>query len=256
MNVTKRSTCHEALGALQNLPISRHELTEIAMPDTPSVPIISLPLRNLKLRPSMSVQVQKIRSPEVRQELQFLAAVTNKGVMIGPHGAGTPDHPAAKSASGLGLTAGEDVLVRGFTGQYDFSFSARVIQLFNEPFVYALVTYPDEVQAQQVRMALRMQTAWPAQVLAGGNAALDASVLDLSVAGAMVKTLEALGGINARVKLTLSAKVNGSRADLVLPARVCYSQHVSSGDGYQAGLQFLEVNQSDWLALHYLSTPA
>lgn len=225
------------------------------MSDHKTTPFVSLPLRSLRLRPSMSVQVQRMRSPEVRQELQFLAAVTNKGVMIGPHGANAPQ--GAKPVQRTELSEGEDVVVRGFTGQYDFSFSARVLQIFSEPFVYALVSYPEEVQAQQVRMAQRMQTAWPAQVLAAGaSGPTDAAVLDLSVAGAMVKTLDALGGINTKVKLAISAKVNGTRADLLLPARVCYSQHVPSGDGYQAGLQFLEVSQNDWLALHYLSTPA
>ena len=84
------------------------------MSDHKTTPFVSLPLRSLRLRPSMSVQVQRMRSPEVRQELQFLAAVTNKGVMIGPHGANAPQ--GAKPVQRMELSEGEDVVVRGFTG--------------------------------------------------------------------------------------------------------------------------------------------
>lgn len=225
------------------------------MHDTLTDKPITLPLRNLKLRPGMSIQVDRVEPGSARKELQFLASLSNKGVMVGPHGASGPGTEGS-ALKDMGLKKGDDVVVRGFTGQYDFAFESRVTQIFTEPFVYALLNPPAEVQALQVRQALRMKTTWPAQVLcAGASAPVDTTILDLSVAGAMVKTFEALGNINNTVKLSLSVKVENKRTDMLLAARICYSLPAADGQGFQTGLQFMELTQNEWLALHYLSNP-
>lgn len=219
------------------------------MPESASVPVSTVSLRHLRMRPGLSIRLGLARPQgALHLEVQFLAAIAGKGVMVGPY-----SHEGSAHTGSMGLSHGEDVVVQGFTGQHDFSFPARVLQTFVEPFVYALLTYPDVVQARQVRRAMRIRTALPAQVQAAGGAVpTDATVIDLSVAGALVRSPAALGAVDTRVTLSLADR----SVPLLLNARICHTQPAQEGGGHHSGLQFLDVQQNDWLALHYLSTPA
>lgn len=211
------------------------------MPNDSTSAVSDISLKALKLRPGMSLQIQRA-GQDARREAQFLAAIDGKGVMVGPH----------TSAGATGMKAGEDYLVRGFTGQYDFSFSGRVIQTFEEPFIYALLAYPAAVQARLVRRAMRMKTSVPALATPEGAAGVSATLIDVSVAGAMVKAPAQLGGVGAGVTLAFAVEVDGSRANFSLAAAICHSNRCDSGEGYNVGLAFKSASANDKLVLHYL----
>lgn len=211
------------------------------MPNDSTSAVSDISLKSLKLRPGMSLQVQR-SGQDARREAQFLAAIDGKGVMVGPH----------TSVGATGMKAGEDYLVRGFTGQYDFSFSGRVIQTFEEPFTYALLAYPGAVQARLVRRAMRMKTSVSAVATPEGAAASPATLIDVSVAGAMVKAPAQLGPVGASLTLAFSVEVDGTRANLSLAAAICHSNRCDSGEGYNVGLAFKSATANDKLVLHYL----
>lgn len=198
-------------------------------------------LKSMKLRPGMSLQVQRMGQGE-RREAQFLAAIDGKGVMVGPHSSG----------EATGMKAGEDYVVRGFTGQYDFSFAGRVIQTFEEPFTYALLAYPAAVQARMVRRALRMKTSLPALATPVGSPAATVTMIDVSTAGAMVKSPAVLGGVGAQVTLAFALDVDQTLTNIALAASICHSNRCDTGDGYNVGLAFKTVSSNDKLVLHYL----
>ena len=211
------------------------------MPNESTSAVSDISLKSLKLRPGMSLQVQR-SGQDASREAQFLAAIDGKGVMVGPH----------TSAGATGMKAGEDYLVRGFTGQYDFAFSGRVIQTFEEPFTYALLAYPSAVQARLVRRAMRMKTSVPALATPEGAAAASVTLIDVSVAGAMVKSPAQLGAVGAGVTLAFSVDIDKSRANLGLAASICHSNRCDSGEGYNVGLVFKSATANDKLVLHYL----
>ncbi len=202
-------------------------------------------LKTMKLRPGMSLQVQRAGQGGSR-EAQFLAAIDGKGVMVGPHA----------SAGATGMKAGEDYVVRGFTGQYDFTFGARVIQTFEEPFTYALLAYPPAVQARLVRRAMRMKTSVPALGTPEGAPAATVTVIDLSVSGAMIKAPVALGAVGGNLMLSLAVEIDKSLANLGLACTICHSSRCERGEGYNIGVAFKSVSTNDKLVLNYLMQSA
>ena len=210
----------------------------MAQDSTPAT-AAELTLKALRLRPGMSLQVQRA-GDGTHREAQFLAAIEGKGVMVGPH----------TTAGATGMKAGDDYVVRGFTGQHDFFFGARVIQTFEEPFTYALLAYPAVVSARLVRRAMRMKTSVPALATPENTPAVAVTMIDVSVAGAMVKSPVMLGGVGVNLKLALTVEVGGAHPALSLSAQVCHCNRCDSGEGYNIGLAFKNVSASDKLVLH------
>ena len=116
---------------------------------------VKMPLKAMGLRPGMALQTKRLVEGAPKNEAQYFSAIEGKGVMLGPLGADSKD---------TGLLAGEVCIVRGFTGQHEFSFLSKVLQTFEQPFIYALIAYPEYVEARLVRQSLRIKTSWPTKV--------------------------------------------------------------------------------------------
>ncbi len=198
-------------------------------------------LRALKLRPGMFLQTQPVGGSG-GGEAQFCAAIEGRGIMVVPLG----DAPALKP--------GETHLVSGFTGMYDFAFEAQVIQLFTYPFPYTLLAYPSAVRAKKVRNALRMPTEIEAVVTLpklGGTVAV--TLVDLSVAGAMVSCDGPLGGVGDPATVDFAIGFEGRPVDLSLKASICHTTKTDAGDGYRVGFAFRDSSRNDRLVLQYFT---
>jgi hypothetical protein len=210
-----------------------------------------LPLRALALKPGMAMQTRRIVEGAKKREAQYFGAIEGKGVMVGPLG---PD--GAKTE----LEEGEVCVVRGFTGQYEFSFLTKVLQTFEKPFAYALLAYPAQVDARLVRQSMRIQCSWPAQLaLTGADGTPQThqvTLLDLSGSGAMVSGASQLAAIGARVQLTLSVMVDKAPMELSLQASVCHNNRATYEDAFFLGLAFTGLTAQDKLVLSYLSQGA
>lgn len=222
--------------------------------DISSADVATLALRGLRLRPGMALQTRRIVEGASKKESLFLAAIEGKGVMVGPVG---PD--GAKTE----LEEGEVCIVRGFTGQHEFSFLSKVLQTFEKPFAYALLQYPKQVDARLVRQSMRIKTAMPAVVTLPlessgvGASTRSAALIDISTSGAMVSCATGLGAIGSVVNLSFQVDFEGAPVELNLVTSICHSSN-SSGtangqDGFFIGLAFKSVTQHDKLVLHYMT---
>lgn len=200
-------------------------------------------LRALKLRPGMFLQTQATSPGATVGEAQFCAAIEGRGIMVVP----LSDDPRDA------LRDGERRLVRGFTGIYDFTFEAQVLQSFTIPFAYTLLSYPREVAARKVRNAQRIRTALPARVTPEGGAAFDATLVDLSPAGAMLTAASALGGNGEQATISFSVQFEQQRVDLRITGTVCHSGRCDSGEGYRAGYSFKQLGRNDRLTLQHFA---
>ncbi len=228
--------------------------------DTEAAPenVARLPFKSLGMRTGMALQTRRLVEGASKKESQFYGAIEGKGVMVGPMG---PDGVKTE------LEEGEVCVVRGFTGQHEFSFLSKVLQTFEKPFAYALLAYPALVDARTVRQSLRTKTSWPTRVTL--SAAMDApantptgiaagsthnvSLLDLSLQGAMVEASSALGAIGDVLALHMAVQVDGAPASLEVAARICHNNKSRSGAAYCIGLAFKDTTQHDKLLLHYLT---
>lgn len=129
-----------------------------AASETQQPHVLQISLKELGLRPGLALQVRRLVEGASKKEGQLFGAIENRGVMVGPQGPEGED---------TGLTEGDVCIVRGFTGQHEFSFISKVLQTYEKPFVYALLAYPTQVDARQVRQSLRTKTSWPVTVQLG-----------------------------------------------------------------------------------------
>jgi c-di-GMP-binding flagellar brake protein YcgR len=186
-----------------------------------------------------------------KKESQFFGAIESKGVMVGPQG---PDGEKTE------LQPGEVCIVRGFTGQHEFSFLSKVLDTFEKPFAYALLAYPAQVDAKLVRRSMRTKTSWPTTVQTLGKdgtatgQVVEAMLVDISMQGAMISSPSSLATVGDTIKVTILAVVEEVQTSLTLSAAICHNNKSKTGENYFVGMAFKSVSQQDKLVLHYLTT--
>lgn len=217
------------------------------MATNPAVPEYSqMSLKSLRLRAGMFLQTQRLEKNSPNYEAQFLGVIEDKCLMVVPVGI---------FSIKTGMKAGETFVVRGFTGQYDFHFTSRVIQAFDftfrEPaYAYAVLTFPETVEARKVRNSIRIKTSLPATASPhGGVNPVPVIVVDLSEDGALVRSPEPLGTTGDLVSLACSMGPDGEMSYLVIVARICHFSQSSAEDGFLTGMLFENISARDRLTI-------
>ena len=114
------------------------------------------------------------------------------------------------------------------------------------------MSYPETVEARQVRGALRVRASLPVTVWSNkGTNPVAATFMDLSVAGALVNSPTPLGVAGDSVNLTFSIDFEDEKLELVIPATICRSLKSNSEDGFLTGVLFKNISRNDKLALYY-----
>ena len=216
--------------------------------DTTSSDVSRLPLKALGLRTGMALQTRRLVEGASKKESQFYGAIEGKGVMVGPMG---PDGVRTE------LDDGEICVVRGFTGQYEFSFLSKVLQTFQKPFAYALLAYPAQVDARLVRQSMRTKTSWPTTVHVPAKDArpdsgpMEATLVDISMHGAMIKTDSALATVGDMVTLNMVVTFDDAPTPLTLAASICHNNRSAKDPAFYIGLAFRNLTQQDKLLLNF-----
>ncbi|MCX7241242.1 MAG: PilZ domain-containing protein [Burkholderiales bacterium] len=218
--------------------------------DSSAADVTRMPLKALGLRTGMALQTRRLVEGASKKESQYYGAIESKGVMVGPIG---------PEGDQTGLTEGEICVVRGFTGQYEFSFLSKVLQTFESPFAYALLAYPSQVDARMVRQSMRTKVSWPTTVemvktsKPAPQGVLDVTLIDISLQGAMIKAASALGAIGDELNLSMTARIDGAPTQLTLLAGICHNNKSSTEDAHYIGLAFKNLTQLNKLMLNYLT---
>ena len=202
----------------------------------------AIAFRQLRLRPKTLLQTWRDGDSGVGEEWQFCAAIDGKGLMLAPL-------PGQKMPS---MPTGTRYGVQGFTGQYDFRFETTALGTFDAPFVYALLAWPEAVQARLVRQALRVRTLLPAQLTPASGRAGDAqtaSVLDLSASGALVETLHPMGDVGDPIRISFVVEADGEKSQITTEALVCHRTTLEAPSRERLGLSFRALPKTDRLLL-------
>lgn len=202
--------------------------------------LLEVSLKTLRLRPGLFLNIQRMHEGAPVHEVQFVAAIEGKGVMLTPSGT-----DSLKTE----ISIGEEYLIQGFTGQTDFSFTAPALNVFKAPFAHVLFAYPDAATAKKVRKSMRMKTALPATVSPSGqNNPLEVSIIDLSVAGAMIVSPRSLGVIGGLFDLAFPINFDDVHANVNIVAKLRHSNHADNG-GRKIGLSFENLSFENKLLL-------
>ena len=211
--------------------------------DLNSGELLEVSLKELRLRPGLSLKVQGMRTGAPVYEAQFVAAIEGKGVMLTPSGM---DSLKAE------IVLGEAYVIQGFTGQSDFTFTAPALNVFTAPFAHALFAYPTMVRAKKVRKSMRMKTALPATISPrGDNNPLQVSIIDLSVSGAMILAPRSLGVIGSLCDLVFPIMIDDAESSLNVVTRLCHNTPADDGQR-KIGLSFENLSQEHKLLLNYV----
>lgn len=218
--------------------------------DTHEDDVSRLALRSLGLKPGMALQTRRLVAGAHKREGQYLGAIEGKGVMVGPLGS---------EGQHTQLSAGDVCVVRGFTGQYEFSFLSRVLQTFEKPFAYALLAYPPAVDARLVRRSMRTKVSWPCsvRVLDDRHAPAEEAILvDLSCYGAMIRMHGALAGIGTQLELRLQVQIEHASVELLIAAKICHNNRAAYEDAHFIGMAFHGLSAQDQKVLSHLASHA
>ena len=216
------------------------------MAGSASVPEYSeVTLKSLKLRPGMFLQVESVERNSPNYEAQFLGLIDGKCLFIVPVGL---------LSLKFGMKADEIYLIRGFTGQYDFLFTSTVIQAFDFTFrvpsyAYAVLTFPEVVDARLVRNAMRIKTALPATAAPQHSTPRAVTVVDLSVDGALIRSPSGLGAVGDLVRVDFSIGSENDAAPLLTLARICHTHEDNHDEGFLIGLLFESISAANRVAV-------
>lgn len=202
---------------------------------------LDLPFRQLRVRPKTLLQTWRLGDAGIAQDWQFCAAIEGKGLMLAPM-------PGQKMAA---VATGARYGVQGFTGQYDFQFETQAVGTFDAPFAYALLAWPESVQARLVRQALRVRTLLPAQLsaIATKSGTEAASVLDLSAAGALVETLNPMGDVGDTLRISFVVDAEGEKTQITTEAVICHRRAMEAPSRERLGLSFRALPKTERLLL-------
>ena len=210
--------------------------------DSNSGELLEVSLKTLRLRPGIVLNIQRMREGAPVIGAQFVAAIEGKGVMLTP--SGTDGHKTE-------IIIGEEYLIRGFTGQTDFSFTAPVLNVFKAPFAHALFAYPATVKAKEVRKSMRMKTALPATISPRGQEnPLKVSIVDLSADGAMISSPGFLGGVGSLFDLVFPIKFDDVHTSLHIVAKLRHRTSTAN-EGGKIGLSFENLSWEHKLLLNH-----
>ena len=221
-----------------------------APPVAPRIPDYEdVSLKSLKLRAGMFLQAQRMEKNSPTYEAQFLGAVDAKCLFVVPVGT---------FSIKTGMKANEHFIVRGFTGTHDFQFQAKVIQAFDftfrEPaYAYAVLSFPETVQARKVRNSIRIKTSLQATATPrSGAAPLQVTIVDLSVDGALLRSDDEVGAVGDLVNVAFSLAGDddgtGAMSYVEALARICHCQ-IGKEDAVLSGVLFENIGDRDRLRI-------
>ena len=112
--------------------------------------------------------------------------------------------PTTQPGGGVALTEGDSVVVRGFSGRIAFVFSSEVEKIRFTPYPYCHLRFPTAIRGADVRKEIRARCDLPAKVVnvrLGSEDAMEATISDLSAAGAQLTSTLPLGEVGDSLAL-------------------------------------------------------
>jgi hypothetical protein len=156
---------------------------------------------------------------------------------------------------------GEDdaLTVRGFSGRIAFSFQTTIEKIRYVPYTYCHLKFPEGVQGTEIRHAERVRVNLPVKVVSTPGPegqVVEATIANLSSAGAMLLSAEELGVVGDRLALTFRFWVmpNDYEVNMNVSAVI---QTVTSPDqagveGLHYGVKFDAIRSTESILLQNL----
>lgn len=158
-----------------------------------------------------------------------------------------------RNAAGLvPLDVGDQVTMRAFTGKSAFAFRTTVLRAAYQPFGYAHLRFPQQIDAVVIRSSFRHRLSLPASVRQGDGAPTPAIIRNIGTSGALIETATPLSHPGAMLTVSTDFELHGVAVHLDLQAAVRSSREVADDAGaraHQSGVEFQNLAPNDRLIL-------
>lgn len=164
----------------------------------------------------------------------------------------------------IGLTEGEMVTVRVFSGVNVCSFACTVLRVFGRPLFYLHLSFPNSIQGTSLRGAMRVKTEIPARLRSSvqpDNAPLDCTLTNISVTGARVDTAAPLPPdeelVSLQFTLTIATNQQETQVDTTAMIRnVTVERPPGQPELYSYGVQFVDLDPVHYTMLQNITYEA
>jgi len=202
-------------------------------------------LESLRLKPGLPLEIILPDQNGDQHKAKLLAAVRRQIVMVALDNGSMGKEPPR-------FEFDDEIVIGGFTGQHDFAFSARITQVFQLPFPYVALTWPNVVTARLIRKAERQNASIPATMQLPDRALKhNVEIVNISTAGAMLHASAAPAKVDHLLILAFETRFDNETLKLSLHAIVRHTNETAPGI-FQIGLQFREMGLHERLMLHYV----
>lgn len=207
---------------------------------------------NLKIGDRMQLQLPELLSRD-RVIVRLIGYINNLSLLV--------TMPREVNGLRLGLLENDNLVVRIFTSQNAFGFSATVSKIIKVPFEYLHLTFPTEVKGVVIRKAPRVKTKIICSVAAeqSGAEGLSGMLVNLSANGALLDSRRAIAKKGETIKLSFRIKLHAVDALLTVNAivRAQFSDEIPSHERFDSvpphvthhGLEFVDLSPNDSLIL-------
>ena len=206
--------------------------------ETKSETHIKIPLQDLRLRPGTEMTIVDSKNKTLAHEAQFITVFPGRSVLVSL---------LVDDIKKIVLHENETYTFKGFTGIYDFAFTAKVLKVDGGQF-NARLTCPDIVSIIIIRSNIRAKVSLAANAIKD-NATTPVAVQDLSAGGAGISAQNALGSVGDRIQVVLPVIFEKKSIQLSLDSEI---RHIQETDGgLRIGVEFIDLSDHNKLMLHY-----
>lgn len=207
------------------------------------------PFDSMKLKVGDRLQIQPpSRLSKDRVVVRLIGYINNVSLLIMP--------PRDADGFRLQLMENEKLVVRVFTSQNAFGFSATIIKIVKFPFEYLHLSFPAEVKGMVIRKAPRIRTKIICAVTTAqaDDESMAGMLVNLSAHGALLDSRRAIGNKGDTIKLVFRVTLHTIDALLNISAVVrAQFTDEAPADGrnnfVHHGLEFVDLQTNDTLIL-------
>jgi len=102
----------------------------------------------------------------------------------------------SQPGGGIAFSEGDSVVVRGFSGRIAYVFNSVIEKIRYTPYPYCHLRFPADIRGADVRKEVRARCNFPVKVVnvrLGNDYAMEATIADISAAGALLTSNAQLG---------------------------------------------------------------
>lgn len=150
------------------------------------------------------------------------------------------------------LRDGQTFTVRFFSGLRVFSFTATVLRQTAVPFPHMFLTYPKQINHQQIRKSPRIDVSLIASVdIPEKTQGIPGRIYNLSTSGIGLRTKAPLGNKGEVIRVKFKLEIQELESVLNVPCEICSVMPFAGDDQtpLQYGLSFLDVDNNARIAL-------